>query len=230
MDQVTIQSPTPSLEESIRFYEKLGFRNIPVTKEKTIYTDGQVLIEINEDRFARLGFKFYRNTWADVVEVLKKHHPVLDIPQGHLTTDPNGIWIYLISGEENDISIQEESFSKLGKYAGISVESISMTSSLAFYQIFGLTISAGSLESPWMTLSHQSGFSISFMAPLSCPHLFFNPSLTYFNGKSNPNIIAAIRNEGIPITEEITHFSEKGEVDNIIIRDPGGLGFFIFND
>lgn len=48
--------------------------------------------------------------------------------------------------------------------------------------------------------------------------------------KSNLAIIQKIRDLQIPITEEITHFNKEGIVDNIIIRDPGGLGFFIFND
>jgi len=54
--------------------------------------------------------------------------------------------------------------------------------------------------------------------------------LTYFNGKQNLEVIEKIRNNAIPITEEITHFNKEGIVDNIIIRDPGGYGFFIFSD
>ena len=46
---------------------------------------------------------------------------------------------------------------------------------------------------------------------MMCPHLFFNPSLTYFNGKEgNPKVITAVRDAGIPITEEITHFNREG--------------------
>lgn len=71
---------------------------------------------------------------------------------------------------------------------------------------------------------------VSLMRPLNCPHLFFNPSLTYFNGGRNPEVIAAIRKAGVPISEEITHFNSRGEVDNVILRDPGGYGFFVFND
>ena len=52
-----------------------------------------------------------------------------------------------------------------------------------------------------------------------------------FNGKeNNPKVIQNIRNVGIPIAEEITTFNKEGIVDNIIIQDPGGYGFFIFND
>ena len=54
--------------------------------------------------------------------------------------------------------------------------------------------------------------------------------MTYFNGGNNLAVIQDIREAGIPITEEITQFNDRGEVDNVIIRDPGGYGFFIFND
>jgi hypothetical protein len=229
MDQVIIQTPTPSLEESIRFYESLDFHNIPDI-EGNLYTDGKVLVDINEDRFGRLGFKFYKKNWIAELDKLKQCTTVIEISQGYLTTDPNGIWVYLISQERTTFALGEKSFSKLGNYAGVSIETISMAKSLDFYHIFGIVLSAGSVDNPWMTLTHSSGFNISFMKPLSCPHLFFNPSLTYFNGKSNTDIIAAIRKENIPITENITYFNEKAEVENVIIRDPGGLGFFIFND
>ena len=43
-------------------------------------------------------------------------------------------------------------------------------------------------------------------------------------------IIEGIRKAGIDIEEDITAFNEKGIVDNIIIREPGGIGFFIFSD
>ena len=54
--------------------------------------------------------------------------------------------------------------------------------------------------------------------------------MTYFNGQKNLAIIEEIRELNIPIAEEITYFNSEGTVDNIIIRDPGGYGFFIFND
>ena len=79
-------------------------------------------------------------------------------------------------------------------------------------------------------MTFGSDFTITLMKPMTCPHLFFNPSMTYFNGKKNLSIIEKIRQLNIPIAEEITHFNNEGIADNMIIRDPGGYGFFIFND
>ena len=74
------------------------------------------------------------------------------------------------------------------------------------------------------------GLNVSFMVPNVCPHLFFNPSFTYFNSGKNPEIIAKLREAKVPIKEEITLFNPNGEVDNVILQDPGGFGFFVFND
>jgi hypothetical protein len=43
-------------------------------------------------------------------------------------------------------------------------------------------------------------------------------------------VIQKIRDLNIPITEEITAFNTECIVDNVIIRDPEGFGFFVFND
>jgi len=43
-------------------------------------------------------------------------------------------------------------------------------------------------------------------------------------------IISKLRKLKVPIAEEVVVFNPKGEVDNLVLRDPGGLGIFVFND
>jgi hypothetical protein len=118
-----------------------------------------------------------------------------------------------------------------GNFAGLSIETTEMERSVEFWSALGYAITMGEASKGWVSLEADGCPGISLMKSMMCPHLFFNPSLTYFNGKEgNPKVIEAVRKEGIPITEEITHFNKEGLVDNIIIRDPGGLGFFLFND
>ncbi len=222
-----IQTPTPNLNRSLAFYEQLGFTAL---ENSNCVTDGQVAVFINPDRFARAGIRLYRNNWSDTIPKLKLHGPVIETEQGYLLSDASGTWIYLIAGQSDLSNINTSSPSILGNYAGVSLEVIDMESALPLWQRLGFERAAGGVESGWLTLKNEAGFAISLMKPLNCPHLFFNPSLTYFNGGQNPAIISAIRARAIPITEEITIFNDRNEVDNIIIRDPGGLGFFIFND
>jgi hypothetical protein len=226
--QPLIQTPTPQLESSIDYYSKLGFKQI--SENPVIFTDGKANIEINPDRYARAGFKFFKPSWEIEIQQLKGLTNVTTTKEGYLISDPSGVWIYLIEKEFNPVVANEEfSFGLLGNYVGISLESTDSKKSFEIYQILGFDLAFGTLEGGFFSLSHK-GFTISIMKPLSCPHLFFNPSLTYFNGKNNLDIIAKVRTLKIPITENITFFNKEGIVDNIIIRDPGGMGFFIFND
>jgi len=225
-----IHTPTSKLEHSLDFYQKLNFKVIS-KKEPLIVTDGIAVIEINPDRFARAGVKLFKNKWNKEVAKLKKLTAVHKTKEGYLLSDPSGVWIYLVEGDPK-IKYQpaKKSNSVLGNFAGLSIESVDIMKSTTIWKALGFKIS-GTPEQGWATCTFDDGFGINIMKPLMCPHLFFNPSLTYFNGKeNNPVVIQKIRDLKIPITEEITHFNDKGIVDNIIIRDPGGYGFFIFND
>lgn len=223
-----IHTPTNTLENSVHFYETLGFKTI--SKNPLIVTDGIAVVEINPDRYARAGVKLYRSSWKDEIPALKKLTAVLETDDGYLLSDPNGVWIYLTEAEPDiDDSLQKQSFSVLGNFVGLCIESVDFSKSASLFEILEFEKQGGSYESGY-AFFRGGDITLSLMKPHSCPHLFFNPSFTYFNGKNNLKVIENIRSLGIPITEEITHFNNEGIVDNIIIRDPGGYGFFIFND
>jgi hypothetical protein len=225
-----IHTPTNDLAESLDFYTKLGFTKLPNTDLKLV-SDGQAVIEINPDRFARAGIKLFNENWESIVDNLEKIVPVLSIDNGYLISDPSGVWIYLIeSQEELNLDLSTISSSVLGNDAGISLETTSINKSYHLWKLLGFNQKEGDIEQGWITLRNSDGLVISLMKPLTCPHLFYNPSLTYFNGSKNLEVIEKLKSLQIPITEEITHFNTEGVVDNIIIRDPGGYGFFLFND
>lgn len=225
-----IHTPTNNLQKSLDFYRKLQFEVISESSP-TLVTDGKALIEINPDRYARAGVKMYSDTWSDVIQEAEKLTAVSVIEKGHLLSDPSGVWIYLIDGKPPHIFLPAEtSFSGLGNYAGISLETTDFSRSLAFWKLLGFTNITGSAEQGWVSCTNEDMVSVSIMKPNACPHLFFNPSLTYFNGSKNLEIIDHIRELDIPITEEIASFNKEGIVDNIVIRDPGGYGFFLFSD
>lgn len=226
--QTTIQTPTPNLRGSLDFYKKLNFTILEEGKTVKV-SDGSVIIEINPDRYARAGVKMYAKDWKSTVEELKKLTTVKETEEGYVLASPSGTWVYL-QNDELDFDLTDAAASKFGNGMGLSLETIPFGDSLQFWQTLGYTIAMGTEEQGFVVLNRDNSVGISLMSPLMCPHLFFNPSLTYFNGKNNPKVIADIREAGIPITEEITHFSKENKVDNVIIRDPGGLGFFIFND
>lgn len=226
-----IHTPTNQLEKSLDFYQKLNYK-VFSESNPTLLTDGKFVIEINPDRFARAGLKMFQSNWESEVLALKKLTEVTSIENGYMLGTPTGTRIYLMNEESNiDFTPSEMPLGMTGNFAGLSLETTDMGQSAAIWEVLGYEKTMGSIEKGWIAFSNKSGIDVSLMKPNSCPHLFFNPSLTFFNGKiNNPKIIQNIRNAGIPITEEITVFNKEGIVDNVIIRDPGGYGFFIYND
>ncbi len=222
-----LTTATPDLESSEAHFTLLGFTK--VSSEPVLYSDGKALVEIDPDRFARPGIKLYRTSWDDLLPELEGFGPLHAREGGRVIGAPSGAWVYLMDGAF-DAPAETGQASVLGKYAGISLETTRMEDSQRFWELLGFEVSGGGADQGWLSLTGAGGFGISIMKPFSCPHLFVNPSLTYFNSGKNPEVIAEIRKREIPIAEEVTVFNPDGAVDNVILRESGGLGFFVFND
>lgn len=221
-----IQTPTNNLRDSLEFYSKLKF-NVISAENPVIVSDGKAFIQINPERHARAGIKLFRSSWKETISKLERLATVVETDEGYLLTDTSGMWIYLIETQDQfDFQVAKFSDSALGNYVGISLETPEVKKSKKIWTTLGFKQDGPN----WPSFTNNDQVTLTYYKPNTCPHLFFNPSLTYFNGTDNPEIIEYIRKQSIPITEEITHFNPDGKVDNIIIRDPGGLGFFIFND
>lgn len=227
---ITIHTPTNNLSKSIAFYSDLKYELVSSSKP-CLFKDTNTFIEINPDRYARAGIKLYKTSWALEIQELEQLTKVYKLANGYLLNELNGCWIYLIEEVFDFSTSQSDSSAAIpGAFAGLSLECADMERSLHIWQTLDFKVVQGDTSTGYLSLSNPNGFTVSLMKPLTCPHLFFNPSMTFFNGKDNLQVIEAIRKAGIPIAEEITHFNKEGIVDNIIIRDPGGYGFFIFND
>ena len=225
--RAVFQTPTPDLQKSLAFYQKLNFK---ILSEETtgVVADDKMVLEINPDRYARAGVKLYKEDWSAVVKSLESISKTVQTDDGFVLSDFSGSWIYLINGNGTDYT-KSDSPSVLGQNFGLTLETTNMDLSCKIWEALGFECTQGSAEKGWVTYSHGE-IGVSIMAPHQCPHLFFNPSISFFNGSDNMKVIDKIRSLDIPISEEITHFNKTGEVDNIIVRDPGGFGFFIFND
>lgn len=225
-----IQTCTGNLSSSKDFYQKLDFELLSETKP-TLFTDGNFLLEINPKNTARIGLKLYQADWKEKVIALNKVTKVIAEEGGYLVSDPNGVKVYLMNGGlEKETSLKGESKAIPGDFAGLSIEAVDMERTIQFWELLGYKKTMGSIAQGWVTFENGTSVGISIMKSMACPHLFFNPGLTFFNGGKNLPIIERIRAANIPIAEEITVFNKQGIVDNVILCDPGGLGFFIFND
>lgn len=225
-----LRTPTPNLAESVDFYRRLGF-TVLRQGETVRVSDRSVIIEIDPHRSTRAGVCLAAPDWEPVARELAGLTQVHRTETGYLAADPSNVWLYLVTREADfDTPPNTIAPSALGNCAGLSLETTDIARSVRFWQTLGFAQRDGSADNGFVALQHPDGLVVNCMAPLTCPHLFFNPSLTYFNGSANAAVIEAIRQLAIPITEEITVFNDAGVVDNIIVRDPGGFGFFVFND
>lgn len=224
--KTTIITPTPHLPSSLDFYQKLNFK-VVANQSHGIVTDGIAVIEILPDHFVRPGIKLYDFDWRTLTITA----PTFDYQQGKAIRDPNGVWIYLSDKHfEPDFPASAISFGHTGNFSGISIETDAIPNSITFWRNLGFEIVGGNEAHGYVTLANKDNFQVSFMKPFVCPHLFFNPSMNFFNHGENLQKIQKIKESGIKLTESITVFNPAGIADNVIIRDPGGYGFFVFND
>lgn len=223
------QTVTPNLQESIDFYQSLEFKQ-DVKFPQAFHESGQVIF-INEERTARPGLRFYEHSWNSIIAKIEKLCKVHKVKDGYAFADPSNSWVYLLESEPPLLTeTKTPTKSILGNFAGLSLESGNIEQSLKIYEILGFQKTMGGIDQGWIGLENEAKMGIGLMIPNNCPHLFFNPSFTYFNGGRNEEIIPKIIEKRISITEKITVFNKDNKVDNVIIRDPGGFGFFIFND
>lgn len=222
------QTPTPDLELSIKYFRKLGFE-ILQKEEYTIAYDQQLKILIDPNRKARAGVCMVKENWDKEVAALQKITKVVRKGNAHFFVGPSGCWFRLKVGAQEKMPSTDAQCG-LGKFAGLNLETIDIERSGQLLSCMGFAPNMGSIDQGWLSYTDEEQNTISLMAPFACPHMFFNPSIAFFNGAQNLGIIQGLRDLSVPITEEISTFNAAGVVDNIIVREPGGYGFFIFSD
>lgn len=189
-----VQTHAISLKESLAFYKSLNFKVVS-TKNPTIVTDGKVFIEINPSKCSRAGIKVFDDDLNNRMKAISKIAPCFQKEDGFITASPEGTWVYFTKPLDNAILESSNApSSALGSFSGFTLETVSIDFSLKFWKMLGFKLVAGSSVDGWAQLSGLSGFGIAFMHPEMCPHSTINPSLTYFNGKANPEIIRNIKN------------------------------------
>jgi len=230
MQQTILHTAVNTLQNSLDFYTRLGFRTFPVEQnEMHLLDEGKVLIELNPDRYARPGIKIFRDSWKETLPELEKRTRVFPYEGGYLVYDPNGIPFYL--SEKPSFTYKPgESHSLCGNFMGLSIEASDLEQTGSFWELLGFELTPSKPGASWLVMQSPDGLGVNAMVPRMCPHLFFNPSFTFFNSGKNLEIIRKIREQGVPIAEEVTHFNKEGIADNLVLRDPGGFGFFVFND
>jgi len=223
---LVVETACRNVAEVASFYSKLGFEK-EVEEKAVYYVSKDLVVSVNDKNSARTGLVFYMKK-EEISELVSSEFNIKD-GESYIISAPSGTRVIL---KEGTLPVWENIRvpSELGNYCGISIETINLASSKVFWSKLGFQKTMGDASQGWISMKNREGVVISLMAINMCPHIFTNPSLTFFNGKENPKIIEKVRSLDLPIAEEITVFNDQGIVDNIVLRDPGELGMFIFND
>lgn len=220
--KIIYQTPTPDLAASKSFFSKAGWKDVS-TDTQTLYQDGDQFVRINTAVHVRPGLVIQASENENRPAIFQK------IGDEWIAACPSNIWVYWEN--ESQVYPEQSVQSHLGNLAGLTIETLKMTESLTFYTQLGFQVTGGDAAHGFVSMKHDCGFGLTLLKAGMCPHLFLNPSISYFNGKEgNPVVIEKIRQENLTILQEVDHFNENNIVDNLILREPGGMGFFIFND
>ena len=136
--KLTLQTPTADLNQSIVFYEKLGFE-IQTLGSRIVALDAQNCIEINPERTARVCIQLHQSNWNKTLLDLKSHTPIIKTKEGYLITDLNGIWIKLIVETWNEKITTSNYKSLLGNSAGVCIETLEVSKSDEFWNWLGFS-------------------------------------------------------------------------------------------
>lgn len=222
-----LTTPAPNPERSATLLAQLGFE--PVVDGAALWTDGAALLHVDPAPRARAGIQVWRDELGDGAAACLGGPEAAKFDGGQLLVAPSGTPVWVMDGTRPEVELGSRG-GVLGKFAGISLETPSLARSVEFWgSLLGARVEAGGVEQGWLTLRRAGMADLSCMAHLACPHSFANPSFTYFNGGDNPSVIDDVRRRGVSIFEEVAG-AGGGPAQNIILREPGGVGFFVFND
>lgn len=222
-----------SLENSVQFYQELGFSKVAEKKDENKWvqlTDGQILILLNQDKTNYTGLAYYSNDIEERVAKLEEAGIEFDAKlkkDGSLylavLNEPNGITLSLMNYDSAKIYKPDgHPLSKCGKFGEISIESNDLNSSSVFWEKLGFEISHRS--EAFVTLK-DGLMTVGIYGPGVCNHLFRNPSITYFEPDMSERI-EKLKQEGKNFSQELP--DKDGIVSDAILESPEGTYLFLF--
>jgi catechol 2,3-dioxygenase-like lactoylglutathione lyase family enzyme len=168
-DYLQISLSVTDLDSSLRFYQKLGFKEIKVSESSSVpwalMTDGWKMFMISQNPYPSPALTYYSKDLSWRIDSLKAENiPFEDVtnalnPSRTLVIkDPSNMGITLIQLDVNKLPTPDDSsFTILGKFAEISIPVNDLAASLHYYTRFGFSIIAsGDAPLPWAKVSDQN--------------------------------------------------------------------------
>ncbi len=225
------------LQQSLRFYEQLGYRRVSEGDAPTphaMLTDGIVRLTLREGSAWKTTLTYYVENLAERVAAFEQRGVKFEDKGdagGRVTsatlTDPNGMEVNLVEAASSEIYQPPGTpVSAAGQFGELSIETGDVQKSLDFWTRLGFEptdympnppVSWGSIADGLLMLGiYRKGH---------CPHTIRTPSITYFEADM-PERIRKLKQEGMTFLEEIP--GENGETGHAVAEAPEGQLLFLF--
>jgi predicted enzyme related to lactoylglutathione lyase len=233
---VQVLISAPNLEESLAFYEKLGFKKLDgssVPNPWALLSDGVMLFLLNQTPQHYLGIAYFADTIEAQVGQLQKAGVKMttNVNAGQLLQgvcfDPNGFGISFIQGDTASLPKPEgESSVSCGKFFEISIPTTDVIGSVAFWRKLGFEIKYGDPPGKgWASMS-DGLIGIGLYTRTACNHQFPIPAVTYFSNDSEERI-KKMKKDGIKFIEDIAN--KEGLIADAIMASPESQHLFCFH-
>ncbi|MEZ4829699.1 MAG: hypothetical protein R3C61_25955 [Bacteroidia bacterium] len=226
MHTVCINLPVFFLSKTPRLLENLGF--VPLGKDllgQTLLSDGEVMIRLDAESEYGAGILYFSENMPSM-------------PLGQMASDeaeadwarewksPEGVslsMLYATADTVPDYSPAGEL--PYGKFYEVSLMTTDFSDSLVWWMKAGFELTYGDPETGSFVTLSDGKIRVGLYKPGSCPHIFNNPAVTYFD-PSMKEKIAKAREAGILFAQEIP--DKTGEVVDAIIETEEGWHIFLF--
>lgn len=225
-----------NLEDSLPFYEKLGFKIVAQNEEPFPWvqiTDGLILITLNEDMMPYTGLTYFADDMADRIKALEEKGIVFEMK----TVKDNEFFdAVLLDTEMNTIKLINYDITKIfqpegqsnvvcGEFGELSILCEDVPKAMEFYKKLGFHVLQENLsDAPWVSL-HDGIMGIGLYSAEVINHYFSSPAITYFAPDMGKRI-QKMRDLEIDFHEEISNSDEV--VNEVVVLSPEGQCFFFF--
>lgn len=224
---VCINLPTFSRGKTPRLFKNLGF--VPAGKDllgQSLITDGNVWVRLDEESEYGPGLLYF----AETVTPLPLGESVSEEVESEWAMEwksPEGVSLTILQTPHDEMPDNtSSSLSPFGTFYEVSLMTTDFDASVVWWQKAGFFITHGNPATDnFITLSDDM-IRVGLYRPGSCPHIFNNPAVTYFDGEMAEKIVAA-KEIGISFAQEITH--KEGVISDGIVETEEGWHVFLFS-
>ena len=234
-EAVQITIGTADLEESVSFYEKVGYATVAKAGDDEVQkwvqlTDGDNRILLAAAEAAYRGLTYFGTGMRDRVEALKQLGIVfvnVQPKRGAFRAtfySPNDVAVTLIEQDPDELSpldVDEDYTFRGGTFGEYSVPVVDLAAAIAFWSKLGFETTYQSQEPyPWAIVGDGL-----IVLGLHQTDEFDDQALTYFSPTMG-GCIVEMKKHGVEFASEME--GEGGLVDNAIVEAPDGQQFFFF--